>query len=244
MYFKDKCLTENLFRTGVLLSFQSGKPATLFCDHMDQVRSVLYSKGAYPVYFEPIPKSLEMQMDPCLREVFVDLMEICTVINNNTSERVIDLLTFEEIVVSVGSRLLNFRSLEHSERLLDFQTVIHVGLVIFMLTTFLQLNHARIMEFKGLSSCLHAILSSNLHDHDPDFLLWIMVTASIWASGSTDGNLVLEKIRAILLTQSFATWESFRNIANKFPWIHAVHDEPASKIWSQLKAPSEIHGNK
>lgn len=137
--------------------------------------------------------------------------------------------------MSVCYRLLKFRSLDESRKLCDLQTIYHVGLLLFMMTTFLQFNRHRIMNHKLLSLCLRDALDTETHGEEDGLILWFMVVGGIWVSNDVEGNWLYQRIWETSVRRRIDTWDEVRHIVCMFPWIHALHDQPGYELWSKIQ---------
>lgn len=202
---------------------------------MTDVQNILALKGLCLDHSSAASSARHSQVDPYLHDILSDVMGICSLLNYNACNCVLDHLIFEEIIASIFYRLLRFRSLNDSRLYSDIQTVYHVGLIIFMMTTFLQFNNQRIIDHSLLSQCLRDVLDSELYEHDEDAILWLMIVGGIWVSGSVDGDWITPRIRNLAQRRSVSTWDEALMYVCEFPWIYSLHNPPAHELWSRVQ---------
>lgn len=217
-----------------MLSLQHGKSTMFFRNCMTEVRKTLLSKGCqldHPLTSPPARYNLSI----CLQDIFSDVMSFCSLLNTGTSTLVLDFLSFEEVLMSVFYRLLNFRSLNESRKCSDLQAIYHVGLIVFMMTTFLQFNRHKIMNHRLLSLCIRDVLDSEIHGGDDDLTFWFMIVGGIWASDDIKGDWLHQRIRGMAVRRRIDSWNEARQILCMFPWANALHDKPGYKLWNKMQ---------
>ncbi|KAH8703375.1 hypothetical protein BGW36DRAFT_369254 [Talaromyces proteolyticus] len=228
-------LVLSICKADIMLSLQHGKSTMYFRDRMAEVRNLLISKGLrldYPLTSQPARYN---QLYPSLQGIFSDVISFCRLLNAKTHNLVIDFLTFEEVLVSICYRLLNFRSLNESRKYSDVQNIYHVGLIVFMMTTFLQFNRHRIMNHRLLSLCLRDVMDTELHRDEDDLTLWFMIIGGIWISDGAEGGWINQRIQKMAVRRRINTWDEARRSVCMFPWVHALHDQPGCKLWSLVQ---------
>lgn len=206
-----------------------------FRDRMDRIQEILSSRGLRGNPYLPASFVGSDQIDPYIYAIYSDIMGICALVNDKTCLFVPDLLLFEEIVVSTCHRLLRFRTLGDSIARPDVNSMYHVGLIGFMMTTFLQFNRYRIMDYKLLSLRIRDVLKNEPTEHANDATFWLMMVGGIWVSNEADGDWIIPKIRRLAQQRKIDTWDEAVRVAYMFPWIYALHDEPARRLWTQAQ---------
>lgn len=211
----------------------NGGSTLYFRDRMPNIQRSLASKGfIFDLNRTEFPEKQHI-LDSHLHQILLDTMNICSLFNN-LQKHTIDLETFQEIKISLCYRLLRFRSLHEIRLRSDIQTAYHLGLIILMMTTFLQHDSRRIMTFNLIPLCLEEVLASGLDEHRDEFMLWFMMIGGIWMSADVDGNLLASETRVTAQRLGITTWKEARNIVSKFPWVYSLHDEPGCSFWNCL----------
>lgn len=218
-----------------MLSLQHGKPTMFFRDCMTDVRRTLLAKGLQLDYPLASPTARYNQVPICLQDIFSDVMGFCALLNTQTRTLVLDFLGFEEVLMSICYRLLNFRSLNESRKSSDLQTIYHVGLIVFMMTTFLQFNRHRIMNHRLLSLCIRDVLDTEVHGGDDDLNFWFMIIGGIWISDSIEDDWLHQRIRRMAVRRRIDRWDEARHVLCMFPWVNTLHDQPGYKLWNEMQ---------
>ena len=81
---------------------------------------------------------------PQLFDVLVDVKSISTMLNSITSGEMIDIGTFEEMLISICYRLMRFRPLHVPWRRATTEAAYHIGLTMFTMSFFLQNERRRV----------------------------------------------------------------------------------------------------
>ena len=205
-----------------------------FRDRMSECRIILAANGL-SLDRAPATSSIQYkQLDPYLYEILLDIMSLCSLFNENLLNRTIDLMTFQEILVSLCYRLLRFRSLNGSRQVSGIQAAYHIGLTVFTMTIFLQHDHRRIIHYGLIPLRLEDVLSNGMDEYENDFLFWLLIVGGIWVSSDESGDWLLPRIRIVAQRGGYDTWDEARNSICKFPWLNALHDQPGHKLWDQV----------
>lgn len=189
------------------------------------------------------PKAPSIQyipVEPDLYDIFSDVMSICMFLNNAAPGSVLDIVVFEEILVSGCYRLLQFRCLNLSRLHSDLQSAYHFGLIIFMMTTFLQCHKNRIMNHALLSACIKDTLDQDWQDIGDESIFWLMMLGGIWVFGDVDGGWLAPKIRRLAHALGIDAWDDVQRTVCKFPWINDIHDDLARRLWNEVQSDNSI----
>ena len=205
-----------------------------FRNRMPEIQKFLTSKGLCLNRNSTASLVRHNRLDLYLHQVLLDVMSVCSLFNKNLHDRTLNLQTFQEITISLCYRLLRFRSLNDIRQQSDIEAAYHVGLIIFMMTTFLQYDRRRIVDFKLIPLCLRDILDSRLDEYDNEFVLWLMMVGGIWISVDVDGEMLAPRTRITAQRLGIDTWDGARSSVSKLPWINALHDQPGRRVWDRL----------
>lgn len=171
------------------------------------------------------------ELDPYLSSIFSDTTSVVSLFNNMPANRSIDIYTFQELQVSIFSRLSQFQPLQDANQLSDIDAVYHLGLTIFMLTLLFRFNIKRILEFDLVITQLQNILDRKLDGVDDHLLLWFLFVAGMWTGSGDKGSCVIPRMRAVTQSLGINTWAEVYKIVSQFPWINTLHDEPGRAVW-------------
>ena len=229
-----------LHRTDITYALQNGGPMVFFRDHMSEVRNTLLERGFDFDLVSAASTIRHTGLNPSLHEVLLDVINVAYLFNNIPSDQKLRINTFEEMIVSILSRLIRFRPLQSSKRESNVEAAYHIGLIIFMMTLFLQCDSRRILEYDLVSLCLKDVLDSGLDEQERDLTVWLMFIGGIWVSGDTDGGWFISKARRLLRRLSIKSWREVHNSVRKFPWIVALHDPLGFVVWNLAYRDGQI----
>lgn len=211
-----------------------------FRDRMSEVRNALLERGFDFDRLSAASAIRHTGLDPSLHEVLLDVINVASLFNNIPTGQTLHINTFQEIIVSILSRLIRFRPLQSSKRESNVEAGYHIGLIIFMMTIFLQYDSRRILEYDLVSLYLKDVLDSGLDEQERDLTLWLMFIGGIWVSGDTDGSWFISKARRLLRRLSIKSWREVHNSVRKFPWIDALHDRLGFVVWNLAYREGQI----
>lgn len=167
-----------------------------------------------------------------LHRVLTEVMCICSLFNSHRNDFTIDLVTFQELIISLSCRLLRYRTLKESRQKSDLQSAYHLGLVLFIMTTFLQHEMRRILEYNLISFCLKDILDKRSQDLPDDFVLWLVLVGGVWTVDSEQKEWLSRMIRSKAQILGLLTWNKAQIAVSKYPWINVLHDLPSCELWT------------
>lgn len=170
-------------------------------------------------------------LDPYLYDILLDITCLTSLLNNFPIGRTIDPQTFQEIVISIGSRLLRFHSLQDSKQIPTIDTVYHIGLTILVMTTFLQYEGTRVMDYENIFARFREVLDYPTDGIDHDLFIWLMFIGGTWVSGGIYTSWLTAKIRSLALHLHINSWDEIRGHITRFPWINAVHEHMGRSLW-------------
>jgi hypothetical protein len=212
---------------------QSGYP-TFYRDHMPQLRNLLTTRGFILQRTSETYSIRQGRLDSGLKEVLFDTMGICRLFNEHLEEKPLDLIEFQEALISICYRLLHFRTLNESRIRHDIQSAYHIGLMIFMVSVYWHNYQNRLAKPGHIAGRVKEILRGMLDEHEDEFAFWALVLGGISVSGKDDRAWMLSGLRDKASVLGVTTWDEAQKYLVKFPWINAVHDEPGQSLWDQI----------
>ena len=201
-----------------------------FRNRMPEVVSMRASDLDRPLALFAVP---HRQLDPALHEILQDIRSVCSLFDMDARNASIDLLTFHEILLSISYRLLGFASLNESRQKLDIQAVLHVGMLVFTMSIFLQHDPAQIMDFSLVSECWKEAVDNNLDGHEGSFPLWLLLVGSVWTSHHA---WLAPRLMSQARRLGLSAWEDIRRSVGNYPWLNALHDAPGRKLWDRAQS--------
>lgn len=225
-------LMMKLCKVDIMLAIQHGGQPLFFRDRMAKVRDVLARKK---IDFDGNAAASCPQHDllePYLYDILVDTMGATSLFNKGVR---LDLETLQEMILSIGYRLTQFRPSEEDRKLWQLQDSYHIGLTIWTMTVFLHGGRRQILDYERLDHRLKEILDSDLEDHNPELALWLLILGGVWVSDGYeyDEHWLPPRIRPMAMRLNIRSWDEVCTIVGHFPWIHALHDDLGRALWDR-----------
>ena len=222
-----------LFRTDVIFTLQYGGPTAFFRDKMPQVRDSLFVGGPHLDQIPHAPPVLHEGLDTRLHEVLVDVLHVSSVFNRHSLRRRASLIVYQEMVLSILYRLLNFQPLDGSRPGPDIEAAYRIGLTIFMTTIFLQHQHHCFIDLSLTLQSLKDIVETRIKESELAF--WAMVIGGIWMWDDPGGEWLAPKLRAASQDLGIKNWGEAHRVLKRFPWIDRIHDESGRQVWEEAR---------
>ncbi|KAM0449924.1 hypothetical protein ACHAO4_007226 [Trichoderma viride] len=214
-------------KVDIMLSLQHGGPPLFFRDRMIKVRNTLALTKLNIDSDAAASCPQHGLLEPYLQGILVDTMGVASLFNSGAT---IDLETLQEMILSLGYRLVQFYPSE--ERWLwQLQASYHIGLTIFNLTVFLHSGRRQILDYQRIDRRLKEILNTDLEDQNPELALWFSILGGIWACDGYDGHWLPPRIRLLATRLDIRNWDEVCVVIRHFPWVHALHDVPGHELW-------------
>ncbi|KAH8812227.1 hypothetical protein F5884DRAFT_784799 [Xylogone sp. PMI_703] len=222
-------------KTDITYALQYGGRMTFFRDNMHEVRHTLPTMGFCLDYDSATSAIRHTGLNSNLNEVLLDVLSLSSLLNKIPPGRTLDLYIFQEMLVSIVCRLIEFRPLQSPRPESNVEAAYHIGLTIYMMSLFLQHDHRRILEYDLVPLCLREVLDNGLEsEHDRDLLIWLMFIGCIWVSQSPDEQWLVLRTRNLLQQLGINTWTQVRSSVIKFPWLDALHEQLGRNIWNVI----------
>lgn len=170
-------------------------------------------------------------IDGRLKDVFRDAMVFCHFLRDPTRQA-LDILIFEEAVVSLCYRLLSYRNLHNARYAINHESYVHLGLLLFSMTTFLQYRGRQIIEFPALARCIYDVLREADRKCEPQVLLWLSMLAGMWIAD--ERARLASIVRYAAASLGLISWNVALRILHKFPWLPALHEGPGRTLWDKV----------
>lgn len=215
-----------------MLALQQGNYPIYFRDNLANAERTLAAQGLN-LKRSTVPLPACVLGLPCdLREIFLDVMALCYLMNHEIQPSSLDLVTYQDILLSVFYRLLRLRSLNEARQIFDEYAVIHFGLVLFAMTVLLHHGARKVIDFHLASECLQHILDNSRLYNDDDSMLWLLVIGGIWTS---DTQWISLQSSQLLKHTSCTSWTNVKARLVKYPWIRVLHDKAGEEFWDKLR---------
>lgn len=222
-------------RTDILFTLQQGGHPLFYRDEMIRIQSSLVLRG-FPLKSNQDSHHFgELQLSITIREAFSNLMRVCDLFNQHIDKKPLDLVEFQEILVSVCYRLLSFRTLNESRLSKDIDSAYSIGLLIFIMSIFWNNHQSRLAKPGLIAACVKKALEVG-DELEEEFVFWLLVLGGISVSGVDDREWMLVRLRRRAREASVITWDDARSCLLKFPWISVVHDASGQGLWNKVQS--------
>lgn len=201
---------------------------------MNRVRDSLFVGDPQPDHSLAVPPVLHEGLDPRLGEILADALHVSSVINSHSQECRASLVAYQEMVLSILYRLLNFHPTQGSPRDLGVEAVYHTGLTVFMMTVFLQHQHHRFVDLRLTLRVLRGVFETTAVGGEGELALWALVVGAIWMWDDPDGGWIAPRIRGVSRGLGIRSWDGAYGVLKRFPWVNRIHDESGRKVWERV----------
>ncbi|PWY75522.1 hypothetical protein BO70DRAFT_430957 [Aspergillus heteromorphus CBS 117.55] len=223
-------LVLKICKTDITYALQYGGPVVFFRDRFSEVSNMLSAKG---FNLDRIPATSSIpynSLNPYLHNILIDATSFTTLSNHLPPNQPINISAFQEMLISILSRLIRFRPLQSPMPECTVEAAYHIGLIVLMMTVFLQFDHRRILEYELVSLRLRDVVESGLDEEEPELALWLVFLGGIWTSGGSKGWFV-ERICGLVGRMGMRSWAEVQGLVCKFPWVGALHGPLGRGVW-------------
>jgi hypothetical protein len=181
-------------------------------------------------------------MHPFLKQIFQDVMNLTSLFNMGDVNFRLDPHELQEVMVSVGHRLIRFHPLCEPQLENEVESAYHIGLIVFVTTLYIQRGRRRFLKYRLVGKCLIETINRSLDEENGDLMLWLLFLGAISVLQDLDRNFLVDKIQKVMLSVHISTWEAVHKSLLRFPWIRTIHDEPGKEFWNSMKLLSANDG--
>ena len=202
----------------------------------DKMPNIKDQLGALDISFDTVESSRLVQhahLSPELLEVLIDVISASTLFNNLVSTSKIDILLYQEIIVSILYRLLAISFHEEKSLPPSIEDAYHVGLTLFMMSLFLQHGRKRLLQYDNITMRLKNVLDSAALDQEHGLKFWLLMVEGVWVVEDDDAQWLPPSVESEARNMGLIDWEHARKVLERYPWIHPLHDEPGIQIWEK-----------
>ncbi|PYI31706.1 hypothetical protein BP00DRAFT_474377 [Aspergillus indologenus CBS 114.80] len=230
-------LARKVFLCDMECSFQLGC-APLFS--IEEVDAVTFSTGEFELRrIAATPEAGPCDLNTCLATLLRHGRDLALVYNAIGAGQQPKLTYYAhfDLVLSFGYRLLKFSPLQGPRPASHLDDVLHLGLIIFLCTFIRRLDRG-IADNNLLARLLGSVAEKVETDRGTqEALLWALLvgTASIFQRDIPEW--LTAKAATLIQSLGLATWEDTLGLLHRYPWVNALHNEPARGLWHRV-APS------
>ncbi|KAH7202254.1 hypothetical protein DER44DRAFT_887277 [Fusarium oxysporum] len=228
---EDGIVAVKICRTDILFAMQQGGHPLFYRDHVVHIKRILSSRGFTLESSSDAYSLRHSRLDSALQEASFDAMGLCRLFNKHMDEKPLNLLEFQEVLISICYRLLRFRTIGESRLKHDIQSAYHIGLSLFMISIYFHNKQDRMARPGLITALVKEVTESILDDSEDEFAFWLLTLGGISVPRNDDREWMVEKLRDLASMLGVMNWEQAKDCLAIFPWMNAIHDEPSRKLW-------------
>ncbi|PYH78603.1 hypothetical protein BO82DRAFT_405046 [Aspergillus uvarum CBS 121591] len=230
-------LTRKIFLCDIECSFQLGC-APLFA--IEEVDAVTFSTGDFELRrIATTPVAGPRDSNTCLATLLRHGMDLALIYNSIGAGQQPKLTYYAhfDLVLPFGYRLLQFNPLQGPRPVSHLDDVIHLGLILF-LCTFIRRLDREIADNNLLATLLGSVAEKVEADRGTqEALLWALLVARASIFQRNIPEWLTLRVATLIQSLGLDDWEDTLYLLRQYPWVNALHDEPARGLWQRV-APS------
>ncbi|KAG8356851.1 hypothetical protein FVEN_g5561 [Fusarium venenatum] len=228
---EDGAVAAKICRTDILFTLQQGDYPLFHRDRIQEIRHSLSFRG----FTLQNVKISHFTNQAVLKQALSDLMGVCNLFNKHIDKKPLDLIEFQEILISICYRLLQFRTLNESRLIQDVDSAHHIGLLVFMVSMFWNNHQNRLAKPGLIAACIKEALETSDELGD-EFMFWMLVLGGISVSEKEDLEWMVIRLHQKAQEIGVVTWDDARNFLLKFPWMSVIHDISGQTLWNKVRS--------
>ncbi|KAH8880878.1 hypothetical protein GQ53DRAFT_521227 [Thozetella sp. PMI_491] len=230
----DPTLAMKICKTDIDYAFHYGTPSSFYRDRMAQAAHSMglsdLTVDLHSVHCRPGPG----RIDDSLMRILLDVYQVSHWVNQHYSSLQTGTDVVQEVIVSVGYRLVRFHELGGPQLEGKLEACYHVGLVAFLTTMFLQTGGRRFLRYRLVRRCLRTAVERGLDEEDSDSMLWLLFIGGLSVLEETDDAWLLPRISQVVQHLGIKSWLQLHEFLTRFPWISPIHDEAGKVLWNKV----------
>jgi len=171
------------------------------------------------------------KLDPFLRQILLDVTDIASLFNMDYK---IDPQKLQEVVVSVGCRLVRFHPLCGPQLEIKLESAFHIGLTSFMTTLFIQFGRRRFLKYGLVTQYLKNVIDRGLDEEDNDLMLWLLFIGGTSVLAGADQAWLVSRTQQAVQSLGIKSWAELHQCLVQFPWINSLHDKVGKALWDSV----------
>jgi hypothetical protein len=185
-----------------------------------------------------------LEINTFLQEILLDANTLAHGINtdNKSSTADYDPHILQEVIVSLGYRLIRFRALRSDAQVENMvEASIHFGIIAFLTTLFLRSSGRRFLRYGLVAECLKDVVDDGWRTSDEgemESVLWLLFISgiSVMQETATDRSWSVLHLQHLVKSMGMEswTWAQLRRLLGRFPWIGCIHDRPGQDLWGEV----------
>ena len=181
------------------------------------------------------------RMDPFLQQILVDVTDVARLFNMDSAALNMDPNMFQEVIVSVGYRLIRFHPFGGPQLEAKLEPACHIGLVAFTTTLYLQFGRRRFLRYRLVAQRLQEVIERGLDLEDNDLMLWLLFIGGVSVLAEVSQIWLVSRIYQVTQSLDIEDWTALHKTIVRFPWINCLHDEAGKALWNTvMKGQNEV----
>lgn len=181
-------------------------------------------------------ENFTQHLAPSLQSNFLDLMSLSAFVGRVTaSETKLELYTFHDIILFFGYGLVQSRPLHQPGLTKGFESLLHLGLLAFLITFLGGLGHHA--NYKSVTDSLRWTIQA-AHDQRDEFqklVLWALLLGGHVLFTEADEYWLLPRLVEVTSMLKLRKWDDVEQIIVQFPWIQSIHGKTAISLWKKSR---------
>ena len=176
---------------------------------------------------------------PILADIALDVAYLADLINRTCKQRKLNGHDFQEAVLLLCYRLINFCPINEPGAVNDLDRLCQLTLITFLTTLLLEY---------GRNPARYNLLSGNLGTTmrqttclgtNASFVLWCIFVGGIAVFNADDDQWMWPLLSRICQQCELSSWAEVRDILISFAWIKPIHDKPGKALWETFTDSSK-----
>ncbi|KAF5245621.1 hypothetical protein FANTH_7257 [Fusarium anthophilum] len=235
----DAVVAVKICRTDILFAMQQGGHPLFHRDYICHIKRNLAYKG---FTLQQDLAAYHSRLDPILQEALSDAMGLCRLLNKHQDEKPLDLLEFQEVLVSICYRLLQFRTIAESRLKQGIQSRYQIGLSLFMMSIYFNNKQDRMARPGLIKTLVEEAMDSNLNESEDEFKFWLLILGGISVPARDGREWFVETLREQASLLGIMTWEQYTQIIPSILQDHFLSTIMASTTHTDFGANTEAIG--
>lgn len=219
------------YRTSLDYALHYGTSTCFYRDRMSDVAQALASQGFFMSREFADSGSKFQRMDPFLQRVLLDVTSVTCLFNMDHAGLKVDPNMLQEVIVSVGCRLVRFHPLGGPQLESKLEAACHIGLIAFTTTLFLQFGRRRFLKYGLVAQRLKEVIDREMEEEDDDVMLWLLFIGGISILAEVDQAWLISRIHTVIQTLGIKDWPALHGYLVQLPWINSLYDETGKSLW-------------
>ncbi|KIV99252.1 uncharacterized protein PV09_09023 [Verruconis gallopava] len=223
-----------IHKTDIDLSLHDGSPTHFYRDKMAEIKTTLRERG-YVLADKSVPFTTSLSTTaPELAGILQDTICITALFNDKDVDFKVDPHTLAEITVSIGYRLLKFRTLNDTRQDNALEAAFHIGIATFLSTLYIQFGNRRFLKYHLVGTRLCEVIENGLGKENASVMLWLVFLGGISVLSNVDRDWLTRTVHVVTQALRITTWEEIQDHLLGYPWVSELHDKPGMAVWKSI----------